>query len=149
MKTTKEQLISTIESAIKDGLNKFETQNKEEDTLSDLYLYFDEENAVLTVHDDIENQLIEVELDNFAGFSGQSCEIELVKAGKIAAENLDKAGFFNKDFILKPFSISLVDADFIVLEELIFIDDETLQLDNSLLENLDKELNDFLRELMK
>ena len=148
MNATNEQLISAIESAIKDGLNHFEVQNKA-DTLSDLYLYFDEENAALIVYDDVENRLTDVELDNFAEFSGQSYEKELIEAGKIAAENLDKVDFFNKEYILKPFAISLVDADFIVSEELIFIDDETLKLDNSLLENLDKELNDFLKELMK
>ena len=148
MRAINEQLISAIESAIKDGLGHFEAQNKA-DTLSDLYLYFDDENAALLVFDDVENRLIDVELDNFTEFSEQSYEKELTEAGKIAAENLNKAGFFNKEYILKPFSISLVDADCIVSEELIFIDDETLKLDNSLLENLDIELNDFLKELMK
>ena len=149
MKITNEQMISTIESAIKNGLNKFETQSNTEDKLSDLYLYFDERNAMLTVYDDIENRLIDIELDNFTGFLENTREKELANAGKVAAENLNKTGIFDKEYILKPFSISLVDADFIVSEELIFIDDETLKLDNSLLDNLDKELNDFLKELMK
>jgi len=148
MKVINELLISAIESAIKSGLDRFEAQGKT-DMLSDLYLCFDEESAVLTVYDDVENRLIDVELDNLAGFSDRSYEKELAEAGKIAAENLDKAGLLNKEYILKPFSISIVDSDFIVSEELIFVDDETLKLDNNLLENLDKELNDFLKELMK
>ena len=148
MKVINEQLVSVIESAIKDGISKFKDQNKV-DSLSDLYLYFDEENLVLTVYDDVENQLIDVESDSFTELLSQSYETKLAEAGKIAAENLEKAGFFNADYIIKPFSISLVDADFIVSEELIFIDDETLKLESSLLENLDKELNDFLKELMK
>lgn len=143
-----EQLISLLEGAIQAGLNTFKHQNQE-GVLSDLYLYFDEENTNLIIYDDVENQLSEIELDGFSDLSEQSREEELVEAGKIATDRLNKADFFNKDYILKPFSISLIDSDFIIVEELIFIDDETLKLNESLLVDLDKELNDFLKELMK
>jgi len=142
-----EQLISAIESAINKGLSQFEAQYSTE-SLSDLYLYFDEESTSLTVYDDVENQLLNVELDYFSEPS-ESHEREVVEAAKMAAERLNKAGLFNKDYILKPFSVSLVDADFIISEELVFIDDETLKLNDSLLAGLDKELNEFLKELMK
>ena len=142
-----EQLISAIESAINKGLSKFEAQHSTE-SLSDLYLYFDEENTSLAVYDDVENQLVDVELDYFSE-SSESHEREVVEAAKIAVDRLYKAGLFNKDYILKPFSVSLVDADFIISEELVFIDDETLKLNDSLLAGLDKELNEFLKELMK
>jgi len=148
MKTANEQLISVIESAISEGLCNFEAQEQVE-TLNDLYLYFDEENASLTVYDDIENQLVVVELDCFNESSGKSPEREVTAAAKIATDRLNKAGLFNKDYILKPFSVSLVDSDFIISEELVFIDDKTLKLNDSLLAGLDKELNEFLRELMK
>ena len=148
MRTVNENLISAIESAIKQSLSKFEAQN-EENSLSDLYLYFDEENTSLVIYDDIENRLINVDLENFTESSGQSREKEIFEAAKTASEKLDKAGVFNKEYILKPFSISIIDSDFIVSEELIFIDNETLRLDDSLLADLDKELNDFFKELMK
>ncbi len=148
MNPTNEQLISAIEAAIKEGLSKFEAQDRAE-TLSDLYLYFDEENTSLTVYDDMENQLIDIELDGFNESFGQSREKEILEAAKTAADKLNKAGEFNKDYILKPFSVSLVDSDFIISEELIFVDDETLMLNDSLLADLDKELNEFLKELMK
>ena len=148
MRTVNEKLISAIESAIKQGLSKFEAQN-EDNSLSDLYLYFDEENASLVIYDDIENRLVNVDLDNITGSSGQSHEKDIFEAAKIASEKLDKAGIFNKEYIFKPFSISIVDSDFIVSEELIFIDNETLKLDDSLFGDLDKELNDFFRDLMK
>ena len=142
-----EQLISAIELAINKGVSKFEAQNLTE-SLSDLYLYFDEENTSLAVYDDVENQLVDVELDYF-NESSESHEREVVEAAKIAVDRLNKAGLFNKDYILKPFSVSLVDADFIISEELVFVDDETLKLNDGLLADLDKELNEFLKELMK
>ena len=147
MKTANEQLISTLELAIKNGLNKFETQ-RESDSLSDLYLFFNEENTSLIIYDDMENKLVEIELDKFLGNSNKSHEQEVIGAAKIAIKTLEKNKAFDLDYIYKPFSISFVDADFIVSEELIFIDDEMLKLNNSLLTDLDKELNDFLKELM-
>ncbi|MCL2651371.1 MAG: hypothetical protein FWD60_10165 [Candidatus Azobacteroides sp.] len=148
MKEINEQLVSTIESIIRESLNNFETQ-QEVNSLSDLYLYFDEENASLIAYDDIENKLLESDLDNFAEFSNQSREEEVMDAAKLAVNRLNKERFFDKEYILKPFSVNFVDSDFIVTEELLFIDDETLKLNDSLLANLDKELNDFLKELMK
>ena len=49
---------------------------------------------------------------------------------------------------MKPFSISLTDEDFSVIEELLFLDDETLRLDDPLLKNLDADLDEFLSELL-
>ena len=149
MKGINEQLALTLESAIRQSLDKFEAQQEMNTTLSDLYLYFDEENSNLVVYDDIENRLIDCDLDNFAETPDRSREKEFINAAKIAVERLNKEGAFDKEHILKPFSVNLVDSDFIVLEELLFLDNETLKLNDSLLANLDKELNDFLKELMK
>ena len=55
---------------------------------------------------------------------------------------------FEKPCFLKPFSVSLTDEDFSTLEELLFIDDENLRLDDPLLKNLDAELDDFLEKLL-
>ena len=148
MKGINELLVSTIESIIKQALGVFEAQ-QDANTLSDLYLYFDEENVNLIVYDDIENRLLESDLSNFVEFSDQSREEEVINAARVAVDKLNQESFFDKEYILKPFSVDFIDADFIVSEELIFIDDETLKLNDSLFTNLDQELNDFLKELMK
>ena len=49
---------------------------------------------------------------------------------------------------LKPFSVSLTDEDFSVIEELLFLDDENLRLDDPLLKDLDADLDDFLAKLL-
>ena len=149
MKEINEQLVLAIEPIVKQALDAFEAQQEDSNTLSDLYLYFDEENASLIIYDDVENQLVESDLDNFAEFSNQSREEEVINAARVAINKLNQESFFDKEYILKPFSVNFVDANFIVSEELIFVDDETLKLNDPLLANLDKELNDFLKELMK
>ena len=47
---------------------------------------------------------------------------------------------------MKPLSVSLTDEDFVVIEELLFIDDDVLRLDDPLLKDLDADLDDFLSE---
>jgi hypothetical protein len=43
----------------------------------------------------------------------------------------------------------LVDDDKETIAELLLLDDDTLLVDNELLEGLDKELDDFLKELLE
>lgn len=148
MKAINNQLVETIKSVIEKGINTFESRS-EVNSLSDIYLFFDEENAVLTVYDDMENILSEKELEDFSELESVSHEEEIVAAAKMAVEKLEKESFFEKGFIYKPFSISLTDSDFIVSEELLFLDDELLKLDDGLLSDLDKDLNNFLQDLMK
>ena len=49
---------------------------------------------------------------------------------------------------MKPLSVSLTDEDFVVIEELLFIDDDMLRLDDPLLKDLDADLDDFLANLL-
>ena len=49
---------------------------------------------------------------------------------------------------MKPFSVSLTDEDFVVIEELLFLDDEVLRADDPLLKDLDADLDDFLTKLL-
>ncbi len=143
-----EHLISRIESAIIQGLDTFEAQFAE-NTLSDVYLYFDEENTIMVVFDDMENRLSEVELDDFSKSFDKNREEEFISSIKVAVENVSKGGYFQRDYVYKPFSVSLVDNDFIVSEELLFIDDDTLKLNDGLLADLNKDLDSFLKKLLE
>ena len=67
---------------------------------------------------------------------------------RAAVKRLHAARFFDKDQFVRPFSVALTQEDFTIIEELLFIDDELIQLDSALLENLDEELNNFLAELL-
>ena len=49
---------------------------------------------------------------------------------------------------MNPLSVSLTVEDFVVIEELLFIDDDVLRLDDPLLKDLDADLDDFLANLL-
>ncbi len=148
MKTKNEELISILESAIEESLRIFESQNNE-NSLSDLYIRFDGDNTLLSIYDDVENKMLDVNLEKVQEDDIEAFEKQLNHVLKTALSGLKQKGLFDKDYIFKPFAVSRIDDDFIVSEELIFIDDNTLKLDGDLLANLDKELDDFLKNLMK
>ena len=149
MKTLNEELVPLLEAALEESLRVFESHNEQESSLSDLYLYFDKENAVLIIYDDVENKLSEVNLEKEETKDSENFEQQLRAATKSVLSRFEQNSFFEKEFIYKPFAVSMVDEDFIVSEELIFVDDNTLKLDGSLLSGLDKELDEFLKNLMQ
>lgn len=148
MKNVRKELIPILESALKKSLNAFEA-TASGNSLSDLYLHLDGDNLVLSIFDDVENKLHEINLEKEQEDDPEHFEKRLISTLKHMLPQLDQQHMFDKDFIFKPFAISMVDDDFIVSEELIFLDDNTLKLDGDLMTNLDKELDDFLKELMK
>ena len=56
---------------------------------------------------------------------------------------------FDKVTILKPYSFVLVDEDKETVTELLLVDDDTMLVNDELLKGLDKELDDFLKELLE
>ena len=148
MKNVRQELIPILESALKKGLNAFEAAASG-NSLSDLYLHLDGENSILSIYDDVENKLHEINLEKEQENEPELFENQLIDTLKRVVASLEQQHLFNRDFIFKPFAVSIVDDDFIVSEELIFIDDDTLKLDGDLMTNLDRELDDFLKDLMK
>ena len=59
------------------------------------------------------------------------------------------AGDFDKVTILKPYSFVRVDEDKETVTELLLVDDDTMLVNDELLKGLDKELDDFLKELLE
>ena len=131
-------LFSILESAVKESLDNY-ISNNDESSLSDLYLYYDNEDEKLTIYDDLENPLNEISL---------SQESYNLNTFRTIFQKFEQEHLFDKECISKPFTVSLIDENFIVLDELIFIDDNTLRLGDDLWGNLDKELDDFLKDLL-
>lgn len=147
MKPTTNNFASVLYDSIKDAVTQFSTSHKEEH-LSDLYIYFNEEEMTLSFYDDVERLLHTITVETIMD-KEQAVYEELKNTLKLNFHKLEKEKYFDADYIFKPFAANLVDEHFMVLEELIFIDDETLKLDNDLLVGLDDELNDFLKKLME
>ena len=146
MKFANQTWIPLLEEAIRTSIDRFPSGN-EEDFLADLYIYPDEE-YMLHFHDDMERELHSVQLDPETEEDTSKFPKQLSHSLRAAIQKLEEEKIFNRSYIFKPFTVSLIDKDFIVSEELIFIDDDTVKLDGELLAGLDEDLNTFFRDLM-
>ena len=134
-------LASILEIAIKEGLANYESK-EDSNSLGDLYLYHDNEDNLLVIYDDTDHALNKVQFPDDQSFN-------LVHILKQVLQHLGKERFFERDYILKPFTVSLVDKDFIVLEELFFLYDDTIKKNDTIWTNIEKDLDDFLGNLLQ
>jgi hypothetical protein len=132
---------SILEIAIKESITDYESK-EDRNSLEDLYLYHDSEDNSLVIYDDTDQVLNKVQLpDDYSFNLSHTLRQVLQQAGK---ERL-----FEKDYIIKPFTISLIDKDFVVLEKLFVLEDETVKLNDSIWTNIEKDLDDFLKNLLQ
>ena len=140
---------SIIEAAFSTAIGKL-SKDENGNYLSDLYVQVDQESGELQIFDD-EERLIE---KNVIFDWVNNTEDENVFNRNVAASIKDvltilsTKGAFEHPRFMKPFSVSLTDEDFVVIEELLFIDDELLRLDDPFLKNMDEDLKDFLDKLL-
>ena len=134
-------LAPILEIAIKEGLTNYESR-EDRNSLEDLYLYHDNEDNSFVIFDDTDQILNKIELPEGKSYDfAHSLRQVLQQAGK---ERL-----FERDYIVKPFTVSLVDKDFVVLEELFFLDDDTIKISDTIWTNIEKDLDDFLENLLQ
>jgi len=132
---------SIFEIAIKESIVNYESI-EDSSSLGDMYLYHDTEDNSLVIYDDAEHILNRVQLsDNHILNLAYTLRQVLQQAGR---ERL-----FEQDYILKPFSVSLVDKDFAVIEELYFLDDDTKKYNNTIWTNIEKDLDEFIENLLQ
>jgi hypothetical protein len=140
MKSINKTQVSLLEIAIRESLKNYESK-KEVNSLGDLYLYYDNEENILFFYDDLENLLNELQLPSEEKLSFSTLSFVL--------QELNQANFFDKDYITKPFTVSLTDKDFVVSEELFFLDDDAIKLEGNIWTEMEKDLNNFLKNLLK
>ena len=134
-------LAPILGNAIREGLTNFEAK-RNGNSLGDMYLYHNTEDNSLVIYDDTNTVLNNIQLTSERYFNiAHILRQVLYQAGK---ERL-----FDRNYITKPFAVSLVDKDFIVLEELFFLDDDMVKVSNAYWKTIEKDLDDFLDNLLK
>ena len=117
--------------------------------VTDIHLQPDQTSGQLTIYNDDDEELANVMIEEWATYDGDDF-MENVKPNlKSILCRMKDAGDFDKVTILKPYSFVLVDEDKETVAELLLIDDDTLLVDDELLKGLDKELDEFLKNLLE
>lgn len=115
--------------------------------LSDLYFMVDDATAELVVFDDDDTELCRETIDGWKGVKADKfyavVQRELQETIARQREVVDSINF------LRPFSLVLVDKDHETVAELHIVDDDTVLLTGQLMENLEDDLDAFLKQLME
>ena len=149
MSTNNSKVQTVIEAAFQTAIDRLAADTAG-NLLSDLYVQVDQETGELQIYEE-EEHLIEKTII-YDWVNSQEAEEQFVKRVVGILKNVlatfATKNSFDAPRFLKPFSVSLTDEDFVVIEELMFLDDDLLRLDDPLLQNLDKDLDDFLAKLL-
>ena len=143
-----QQSLSTIESDIQkaDGKN---VCGCDQTAVTDIHLQPDQTSGQLTIYNDDDEELANVMIEEWATYDGDDFMENIEPGLKSILCRMKDAGDFDKVTILKPYSFVLVDEDKETVAELLLIDDDTLLVDDELLKGLDKELDEFLKNLLE
>lgn len=149
MSANNAKIQSVLETTFTSAIGKL-TADDSNSYHSDLYVQADPESGELQIYDEEERLL-----DKTIVFDWVDCPCDEDKFNKQVANTLKSVltllvskNIFDSPHITKPFSVSLTDEDFVVIEELLFLDDEVLRADDPLLKDLDADLDDFLANLL-
>ncbi len=149
MGTSLTQIQSILEALFQSAIQKM-TTNDSRNYISDIYVQVDPENGEVQIYDEEENLVDKTIIFDWVN-NTESEEVfnrrvtDVLKS--VMKALVAKKAFDNSQFI-RPLSVSLTDESFVVIEELLFLDDEMFRLDDPLLKDLDADLDIFLDKLL-
>lgn len=142
-----ESLLKTLSDAINGALKKFR-QSDDLSIVTDIYLQPLHDSAELRIYDDDE-ELAVVSIPQLNDIPEDVFYVEMEKQLRKSLQQIDKLESLETLSIWKPFSFVMVDDDKETYYELMLIDDDTALVSQTLMEGLDKELDDFLSDLLE
>lgn len=141
------ETIQLLRNAIIEAVSKFET-DIDFQVITDIHMQLDADTGILTFCDDEDLIVNTVTIEEWIDVDGGEIEGLVVKPLRGLLRQLHAENALPLSSLSKPFTFVLEDAEHETIEELYFVDDETIFITEDLLKGLDKELDDFLLELM-
>ena len=143
-----QQSSSIIESAIRKAVGKY-VCGCEQTAVTDIHLQPDQTSGPLNIFNDDDEELANVMVEEWTTYDSDDFLESVQPSLRNVLSKMKDAGDFDKLTILKPYSFVLVDEDKETVSELLLVDDDTMLVDDELLKGLDKELDDFLKDLLE
>ena len=142
------KVLSLIESSFNTAIDQL-MADESGAVHSDLFVQLDGESGELQIYDESEHLIAHTVVFDWVGKNDDPLFQEQAMAAiRTALSTLAAKSAFEKSCFSTPFSVSLTDEEFTVIEELFFMDDDTFRLDDPLLKDLDADLDDFLTDLL-
>ena len=149
MVTSAAQIQSILETLFMTAIDKM-IKSVNGNYISDIYVQADQETGDLQIYDEEEALVDKTVIFDWVN----NTEEEDVFARRVSdvvrsvLTGLVSKNVFDNPRFIKPLSVSLTDESFVVIEALLFLDDENLRLDDPLLKDLDADLDEFLSKLL-
>lgn len=143
-----QQSLSIIESAIRKAVGKYAC-GCEQTAVTDIHLQPDQTSGQLIIFNDDDEELSNVMIEEWTTYDSDDFLENIQPSLRNVLSRMKDAGDFDKITILKPYSFVLVDEEKETVAELLLVDDDTMLVDDELLKGLDKELDDFLKDLLE
>ncbi|MDH6308484.1 hypothetical protein M2451_000795 [Dysgonomonas sp. PFB1-18] len=119
-------------------------------SLTDIFITVDKESGEVSFYDDEENKVAEIVVFDWIDKVDELSEKQVISVLTEVTEYLDNEDKFSSLELYKPFSVNYADDNFVVIEELLLINDDSIvKLDNDLMEKFDREFDEFLDRLLK
>ncbi|MGI6219808.1 MAG: hypothetical protein ACOYJE_08150 [Bacteroidaceae bacterium] len=151
MKKLSEESVAAIEAAVRKALASYAQLQEGEEVLTDLYVHIDRNDGGVEIQDDDDRVLSSATVGEWAESQAKEQEREREYKRELTRilHRVRDEGAMENLRIMRPYSFVLVDDRHETLAELMLVDDDTLFCDEELMTGLDRELDEFLENLMK
>lgn len=147
MKVTKE-LQSRIETTINKAVSKYTGDCKRME-ITDIHIQPRQSTGELLIFDDEDRKLASAPVKEWTTCEGTNFYENIGRVLRTILNKMKESGSFQNINILAPYSFVLIDEDKETISELMLMDEDIMLLNEELLEGLDQELNDFLKDLLE
>lgn len=145
MKAT-EQTLQQTERAIRKIAEKFPA-NEEATLLTDIHIRVSQETGEMLAFDDDDNEINRCVIEQWIDNKDDDFYKDVASTLRTILNN--RKDLIEQMSVLKPYSFVLEDDDRETIEELYLVDDDIVILNDDLMADLDKDLDDFLDKLLK
>lgn len=142
--STATQLKKTIEQALDRCAGDSQSA-----VITDLHLQPTPASGELNIYDDDDRTLAQVTVEEWISADEDTFYSKAETLLTSLLTEMKREGKLERENMLKPYSFVLVDEEKETLADLLLIDDDTLLLSPDLLQGLDEELDNFLKELLE
>ena len=141
-----QQTQQQIERAITKVVGKY--SQLEEPVLTDIYIQVKQESGEILVYNDDDVELRGCVIEEWIGNTQEDFYSQIVPVLSQCISNMRSV--VDSMQIMRPFSFVLIDEEHETVQDIIYIDnEETVILDGKLLKGKDKELEEFIRNLLE
>ncbi|MDD4609185.1 MAG: hypothetical protein WCQ82_03950 [Bacteroidaceae bacterium] len=144
--TIKLKTLTCIEQIIANALSNYKEETDFK-LVTDIQLLVLPETGELIVFDDDDVKLADGVVEEWTTLNTDFSTVVRSQL-TVALTQMKENGQFKDIHLFKPYSFILIDEDHEALDDLLLVDDDTVVLNEELLEGLDEELNAFLAHLL-